>query len=806
MTSWKFCLLDVDHVMINDIPIIRLFGVTDSGKSIVVFDESIRPYFYVEPKADLQKTEKESLRDWMFKMEVEGRAPDMIEEVTRKILGKETKLFKVTGSFPSDMVNYKSLIDDRSDVRACFEHTVPFYRRYLIDKGFKPTGWFLVEGKKYKSSINSDISVYAQHIRELEDTDVPKMKVLAFSVESVQEDGEEDIAMLSIKDNRGFQRIISTHAIKIKQAERVQSERDIILRFIHIIRERNPDVIVGYDSDRTAISIMHEKSLKYGLGLIIGRDNKHVNFKTKGRIPSAYVRGRLHLDVYDFIDHTLSASIRTDILSIGNVSKELLGEDAMEMTLREKQKAWETGHDLERMAEISMREADLTLRLGSRLTPLIFEFSRITGLTPFDCCRVTYSQLVEGLIMKEAQKTNELILNRPNPQEVLIRRRADPYEGGYVHPPKKGVHENITLFDFRSLYPSIIVTFNISPDTLDCGHTECKSNVAPGEDHYFCRRRLGFIPVIVQELISKRQKMRAANCSDNDDYALKTLANAFYGYLGFASSRWYSRVCAKSAASFGRHYIRQVMETANDEGLDVIYGDTDSLFTIISTKKRAKDFLKKVNKSLPGIMEMEFKGIYKRGLFIEAQTGLAAKKKYALLDENERLVIRGLETRRRDWSSIAKDTQERVLLAVLREKSVPIALDIISETVKRLKEGKVNMNDLIIYTQLLKPLDKYEQIGPHVSVAKKLVARGLPVKVGMTISYVVTRGSGSISERAENVDDASNYDPDYYIEHQVIPAAMRVLSALDIKEEDLLKTGEQKNLSGFFSKKAQRRK
>ena len=137
---------------------------------------------------------------------------------------------------------------------------------------------------------------------------------------------------------------------------------------------------------------------------------------------------------------------------------------------------------------------------------------------------------------------------------------------------------------------------------------------------------------------------------------------------------------------------------------------------------------------MPGMMRMELKGTYKRGLFIEAQSGMAAKKKYALLDDKDGLVVRGLETRRRDWSKIAKDTQERVLFAVLRERSAKVALDIISETVKRLKEAKVSMDDLVIYTQLSKPLDQYEQIGPHVSVAKKMESRGDYVREGMTIA------------------------------------------------------------------------
>ena len=157
---------------------------------------------------------------------------------------------------------------------------------------------------------------------------------------------------------------------------------------------------------------------------------------------------------------------------------------------------------------------------------------------------------------------------------------------------------------------------------------------------------------------------------------------------------------------------------------------------------------------------------------------------------------------RRDWSRIAKDTQEGVLRAILKDRSPEKALKIVKKNIERLKKGEVGLDELVIYSQITKPLSQYEQVGPHVVAARKAQERGRIIRPGMSISLIITRGEGSISSRAEPYEDANDYDPEYYINNQVIPAALRVLSGLGYNEEDLLghDGGSQASLSGFFAK------
>nr|WP_148217909.1 DNA polymerase domain-containing protein [Methanothermus fervidus] len=195
--------------------------------------------------------------------------------------------------------------------------------------------------------------------------------------------------------------------------------------------------------------------------------------------------------------------------------------------------------------------------------------------------------------------------------------------------------------------------------------------------------------------------------------------------------------------------------------------------------KRVNEFLDHINKKLPESMELEFEGYYKRGFFV-------TKKRYALI-EDDKIIVKGLEFVRRDWAPIAKKTQEKVLYTILKEGSPKKAEKIIRKVIKDIKEGNLNLEDLVIHTQITKKLDEYKQIGPHVIAAKKALRRGRRIDPGAIIRYIIVKGSRPISERAEPIEDVSleDYDPQYYIEHQVLPAVSRIMKALGYSDEDL---------------------
>ncbi len=820
--SMKICILDVNYEVEErggvEEQVIKILGKTKDGKSVLVLDRSFDPYFYVEPKPGLSESDIETLKGRILELEIEGQKPKKIEETEKNFLGKPVKLLKIFINLPSDVPKFRDIVKDWSDIREEYEHGIPFYKRYVVDRGIVPMNWVSIEGDVIKSELDFDIVIESGKggIKLLEDKEYPKFNILAFDLELIQKDGEENIVVASFMDNRGFKKVIVLAKNKVRGAKNVLTEQDILKEFMDTVKKRDPDIIVGYNTDRFDFIKLGESSEKYKTPLILGRDKKHMVFRRRGRISAARIGGRVHIDLYDFIEHILGASLSTEVLTLDRVAKELLGIGKENLRWKDIEKAWK-GREFEKISKYCLKDSRLTLKLAEYILPQIFEISRVSGQTPFDVARMGYSQLVEWLLIRKAHEENELAPNRPKYDEVMRRRRAVPYIGGYVHIPKEGIHENIALFDFAALYPSITITHNISPETLDCmcckKKRENKSNMVPGQEHYYCRRHKGFVPKVIEELVKKRmeikEKMKKAkpntveyNYLCNRQYALKIIANASYGYYGYPGSRWYSRVCAESITAWGRMYIKKVIGMAEKMGYEVIYGDTDSLFLKVRNKKEAKEFLNDVNKSLPGVMELDFRDLYKSGIFVLGKTGVAAKKRYALIDSKGNIVIRGFEKVRRDWANIAKDTQEMVLKAILIERSPSKAVKIVRNIIQKLKSNKIMMDDLIIYTQITKPISEYEQIGPHVAAAKKAVERGRIVKEGSTISYIITKGTGSISSRAEPAEDADNYDPDYYINNQVIPAAMRVLAGLGYREEDFLKKEkiEQISLEKYIKK------
>jgi len=232
------------------------------------------------------------------------------------------------------------------------------------------------------------------------------------------------------------------------------------------------------------------------------------------------------------------------------------------------------------------------------------------------------------------------------------------------------------------------------------------------------------------------------------------------------------------------------MEESQRKGFQTIYGDTDSAFLGLG-KKSKKDllhFLEGLNKGLPGIMHIELEAFYRRGIFIPREVGGGvAKKRYALIDEKGNLKIRGLEKVRRDWSNLAKRAQGEILKLILGKKDIEGAIRLAKDGIKRLRNLKVELKDLVVYEQLTKPIGEYKLTSPHISAAKKLIAKGIPVKAGSVVGFVIEKGSGSISEKAQPIEfaDLKKIDTDYYIHHQILPASLRILKVLGVDEKRL---------------------
>jgi len=795
----KLCLLDADYINEEESSIIRLFCKDRNGKTIICLDYNFEPYFYVLPKKGKEKE---------VKKRVEAIKSIKIKrvEITERILsGEKRKFVKIFCFLSTDVPKIRDIVkewEDKGLVEEEYEYSINFYKRYLIDNQIEGMGWIDLEGEEIKRKYKADKVIKIKKIKPVKSDEISKLKLLSFDIESVDEGGKQKIVMLSMK-SENFEKVLTYKRDRHcgKYVELVKNEKELLERFVETIQRQDPDIILGFNSDMFDFQIIQKRADELKVDLILTRDLSRLKFARRARISSARLKGRVHVDLFGFINNILSPQLQTEVLTLDAVSAELLGDKKIEMEYEEILETWRKGKDLGKLAEYCLKDSELTLRLGEFILPQIYQLSKISGQLLFDAARMTYSQLVEWYLSKKAFSMNITIPNQPKWDQIQRRREYRPYVGGFVKEPIGGLHEEIAVMDFRSLYPSIIVTFNISPETFNCSCCRKNGYEVSGRKYWFCKKKKGFVSTVIKELINRRieikkrmeklKKGKEYNKLDNEQFAVKTIANATYGYFGFAGSKWYCRECADSSAAFGRFYIKKVIDEAEKEGFTVIYADTDSMFVKIkgNLKKKVKTFLEKTNRILPGIIELDLQGIYKRGIFIPRGVGPGtAKKRYALIDEKGVLTIRGLEKVRKDWSNVAKNTQEEVLKLVLDKKDVDGAIKHVRNVIKKLRQRKIPLKDLIIIEQLTKPLPEYKAIGPHVVAARKIKERGRPIGEGMPIMFVITKGRGSISERAEPMEDADikDIDNDYYIGHQIIPAALRVLTVLGITEEELL--------------------
>lgn len=813
-------LIDADYTLNGDTGTIRLYCKDSKGKTVLVLDSNFQPYFYAMPKKGKVAELKKKIEE-LGKKEIEAEVLK-VETVEKIWDGEKTKLIKITIDNPRKIPDVRNMIKDWKEVEETFEYDISFYKRYIIDKQIEPINWISVDGEEIKiENYQVDRTIKANSVKVIESEKETQFKVLAFDTEFVEDDGETKLIMLSMAGNDGYKKVLTSHhwGKKPSYVETVSDEKGIIEKFIKSVRDYDPDFLCSYNGDNFDFPKVKERCDKFKMSLKLGRDNAPIHVVRRGRISSAKTKGRVHIDLFNFISHILSASMKSEVLTLDEVAQELLGERKKEMEYKEMLEIWNKKEQLERLAEYNLWDSELTLKLASHILPQIFALCKLTGQLPFDVSRYTYSQLVETFYMKRTSSDNVLIPNRPKMEEIEDRKMAPVYKGAIVIEPKRGIHSDILVFDFRSLYPTIIVTHNISPETFDCKHKECEKNKVPGEKWCFCKKTVGFIPKHLEDLIKTRLQIKNKMDEvkegaedwrrlDNEQYALKIIANATYGYFGYFGSKWYKRECGAAAAAWGRYYINLVIEEAKKFGFEIIYGDTDSLMVKYSQelnrtkiKETGERFEKMINNKLPGIIELEFRDLYEGGIFVARGEGeVGAKKRYALVDYKGKLEIRGFETVRRDWCDLSKRIQRQVLTVILKEKNPTKAVQLLRDVIKKIKEGKVPLEDLTIFEQITRPLSSYEAIGPHVKAAQKAKSRGRPVGEGTVVGFIITKGSGSISDRAEPVEDVkpNNYDPNYYVNHQILPAAMRVLRALGYTEQEVLSGKIQKKLGAWF--------
>jgi DNA polymerase I len=768
---FDFWLLDLNHEAREGRSAIWLWGVTHDNKRVLVIDANFEAYFYLLPKRDQNI---DQLKERIEKEKPHASVDRVVIE-QKKRLSEERQVLKVFCKGPETLEKCARECVKQLGVETSFEDRLRYSIKYQIEFEIRPCQWYKVEGTE--SSIDPEehhvdkVFVTSEHPTAIPRESAPNLRLLSFSILAVSPTGSpspirDPVRLVTWKSKEA-------HADTIQSAK--DSDDEPIEGFSRIQQKSDPDVVFSFGGNTFDWPYLIKRANKTKAKLSVGRDDGPARQSLYGHFS---LTGRANVDLLDFSQDLYDVKIKT----VENVAR-YLGVEASTPAIDETEyyDHW-TRQDRSGLVEQMKARATSIFNVGEDALDYALQLSNLSALPPDQVLAAAVGFRVDNYMMLEAHKLGELI---PGREELNII----PYKGAIVLEPSVGLHDNVAVLDFSAMYPSLMVKYNISPDTLVDRGGDGVFEV-PEVGHHFRKNPPGFYKIVLSQLIASRQaaKREAAKTPRGTpehkilkarEKATKVITNATYGYAGWAGSRWYSREVAESAAALGRDTINKSIDIAKNLGLKVLYGDTDSLF-VQYEEKLVNQFIKEIDKNLG--LEINLGQLYKRILFTEA------KKKYAgLLDDGELDVV-GMEAIRGDWSNLARNVQNEVLKLVLQDGDPGRARSYVTSLVRDLESAKVPKSSLVIWKTLTKRPDEYEVNAPHVEVARKMAKEGWPVTVGDKVGFIITKKPGKLYQKAEPHFKVSldQVDYEYYVRNQIVPAATRVLEVFGVAEKDLL--------------------
>ncbi|RLI10289.1 DNA-directed DNA polymerase I [Candidatus Bathyarchaeota archaeon] len=717
-----------------------------------------------------------------------------------------------------------------------WESHIRYYQNYIYDRGLIPGMPYRVEGGRLvedEYSLPDDVAEridailaeedaeFREHMREwarLLQCPVPSLRRVAVDIEvysavanrmpNPDEAGDPVIAV-SFVSSDGLRRVLVLNetgeeaAAEIDGAEVVfhSSERDLIEETFRVLDEY--PVVLTFNGDDFDLRYLRRRARNLAFPL------EEIPITIGRRF--AFLRNGLHIDLYRFF---LNRSIQ--IYAFGNRYRENnLNDVASSVIGKTKIEVGDISSlSFEELARYCLRDAEITYELTAFNDDLVMKLmvilSRISKMTMEDVTRQGVSRWILALMEWEHRQRGWLI---PNKEDIIAAKggttteaiiKGKKYLGAIVRSPKPGVHFGVTVLDFASLYPSAIRNWNLSYETILCPHPECRGNVVPGTPHWVCTRRRGLTSLIIGSLRDLRvrwykplSKDQGLSRDERTYYhvvqsALKVFLNASYGVFGSESFPLYCPPLAESTAAIGRHAMTQAVEESQRLGIEVIYGDTDSVFLEHPTDAQIEELVRWTNEKL-GI-ELDVDKVYRYAIFSKR------KKNYLGVYPDGSVDIKGLTGKKRHIPPLLKDAflkLTQILSGVEKPEDMPRAREeirnLVESVYRRLKERDFDLRELAFSVMLGRRLSSYETNPQHVKAAKMLREQGISLGVGDIISYVVTQGG------VKPVQMASNRDVDIgkYLEY-LESMFEQLLDALDLDFDELVGRPREMTLDSFF--------
>lgn len=554
-------------------------------------------------------------------------------------------------------------------------------------------------------------------------------------------------------------------------------------------QQHDPDVIIGWNLVQFDLRVLQKHAERYRIPLRLGRGGHELEWREHGFKQGhffASAQGRL---IVDGIEALKSATWNFPSFSLEYVAQTLLGEGKLSDNPYQRMDEIDDrfAHDKPALARYNLQDCELVTRIFDKTDLLSFLLERAT-VTGLAADRSGGS--VAAFTHLYLPRMHRLGYVAPNLGDVAVE--ASP--GGFVMDSTPGLYDSVLVLDYKSLYPSIIRTFLIDPVGLICGLQQPDTEHAvPGFRGAWFSRQQHCLPAIVEHIWQGRDAAKRVGNKPLSQ-ALKIIMNAFYGVLGASGCRFFDPRLASSITLRGHEIMRQTRALIEEQGYQVIYGDTDSTFVWLKGKHSNDDanrighqLVQGVNQwwqthlqetlGLTSALELQFETHYKRFLMPTirgAEQG--SKKRYAGLTETtegEKIVYKGLETVRTDWTPLAQAFQQHLYALIFRQQPYQ---EWLRDYVQKTLAGEFD-TQLVYRKRLRRPLSEYQKnVPPHARAAKladeynRQMGRPLQYQNGGWISYVMTLNGPEPLETQH-----SPLDYGHYVERQLQPVADAIL-------------------------------
>ncbi len=586
------------------------------------------------------------------------------------------------------------------------------------------------------------------------------------------------------------------------------------------IEKLPPDVSVEYfDSEERLILEVFKALRDYPFVITFNGDDFDFRYLAhraqnlgirRGQIPIE-VRRRVcllesgvHIDLYKFFFNrslqVYAFSRKYLDVSLNEVGKAIIGLAKLELTKPFNELSYGE------LAQYCMRDSEITLKLttfdDNLVMKLILAITRISRMPMEDVSRQGVSRWIRNFLQFEHRRRNMLI---PNTADILAVKgktatkaviKGKKYKGAIVVKPVPGVHFNVAVMDFASLYPSLIKVWNLGYQTIRCSHPECKSNTIPDTPHWVCTKYRALESLLIGSLRDLRVSWYKPKAKDKTlpkemrswykviQSALKVILNASYGVFGAATFDLYCPPVAEATAAIGRHSITQISNKARELGIQVIYGDTDSIFLKNPTPEQIDSLAQWSGKELK--MELAVDKLYRYALFS------SRKKNYLGVSADGSVDVKGLTGKKRHIPVFIKKAFNEMneQLALVKspaefDGAKKRIADIVRNRYLKLKKHEwQQLDDLAFHVVLGEAPEHYKKTTPqHVKAARILKSKGYKPKAGDLISFVKVLKDPHV--KPVQLASGSEIDIEKYVGH-LRSTFDQVLDALGLDFEEII--------------------